>query len=359
MLKLQKYLWGEDQAQRDAYLKWKYNHNPYVDDIYIYVAFCNEQLIGMIGAYGVQWEVGKYSQTVTGISFADLVIHPNYRNQNLFPKLIAFALEDLSKTNYTYAFDLSATSHVAIVLLMQGWRKIYIQTANRQTKIPTFTSMYRQLRGHVRDLTSQHVYKSCSSFTDLDMNANQIRDKASSYVSLSKTLRPLAMAELAERNRANGRIRHVKDEQYFNWRFRNPLSEYRFLFWENECLDGYLVLHTKPGPYGEDTRANIVDWEATNEQVWTDLLKAVIQYGNFKEIYIWSETLSDSVKTLLRKAGFVFTNKAGSVRNDVYGENILVKPLCQKIQQTNWVLDGKDLLDSTNWDLRMIYSDNY
>ena len=73
------------------------------------------------------------------------------------------------------------------------------------------------------------------------------------------------MAELAERIGYDGRIRHVRDEQYFSWRFQNPLSEYRFLFWDNGRLDGYLVLYRKVYPPGNDELAYIVDWDAINE----------------------------------------------------------------------------------------------
>ena len=52
-------------------------------------------------------------------------------------------------------------------------------------------------------------------------------------------------------------------------------------------------------------------------------------------------------------------DKTGSVRHDVQGENILVKPLGHKIQQPDWVMAGRNLLDPANWDLRMIYSDAY
>ena len=45
------------------------------------------------------------------------------------------------------------------------------------------------------------------------------------------------MAELVERS-GDTRIRHVRDSQYFQWRFQNPLSRYRYLLrnWELRLL---------------------------------------------------------------------------------------------------------------------------
>jgi len=387
LLALQAYLWGGDPDQRAAYLEWKYDHNPFGGDVNIYVAFCDEQLVGMVGAYGVVWEAGEPARSFSGLCFADLIILPEYRTQNLFPRLMSFALDDLSGTDYDYVFDLSAASHVVLTLLMQGWRRISLQTAQRQTKqtpqfglldnaktksrimslyqhlggashtLPLLTSTYHRLGRHVRGLFLRCSTESSSAFAKFDDNAG--RHKANPKVSFSRTSRPRAMAELARRLRTDGRIRHVRDEQYFNWRFQNPLSDYRFLFWENGRFDGYLVLRTRKGKLGDDTRACIVDWEAANEQVWADLLQTAIQWSNFKELYTWSASLSDKAKTLLREAGFVFRDRTGCACNEVPVENILVRSLGRRIRQSETLFSEKALLDLANWDLRMVYSDLY
>ena len=383
LVNLQAHLWGQDQAVRAAYFDWKYNWNPYVDGIYIYLAFCNEKLVGMVGAYGVQWEIGDAGQSWPALCFADLIIIPDHRHGNLLQNLMSFALEDLSDTDYAYVFDLSAAPQLTLVLLMQGWRRVFIQTAQRETHQATtsgqgqknekrrswIASVYRQSRRYsrrvpmlastyhrLRGLFSRCADEPRSTFADLDRNAGQ--REANPYISLSKTSRPRAKAELVERIGTDGRIRHVRDEQYFSWRFQNPLSEYRFLFWDDGRFDGYLALQSKCACEA-DGWAYIVDWEATNGRVWTDLLQAVIQLGNFDGLYIWSETLSGDAKEWLREAGFYFLNKTGKVRNDSQGENIFVKAICPASPQSRWVLNNQDLLDARNWDLRMIYSDAY
>jgi hypothetical protein len=167
------------------------------------------------------------------------------------------------------------------------------------------------------------------------------------------------MAKLAKRIGYDGRIRHVRDEQYFRWRFQNPLSDYRFLFWDDGRIDGYLVLYGKVYPPNNNELAYIVDWDAINENVWHDLLQAAMQWGNFNYIGIWSATLSEAVARVLRNAGFSFKDKTGNAIHDMRGKNILVKSLNQTIQRVDWTLGGRDLSDPTHWDLRAIYSDNY
>jgi len=388
LIKLQTHLWGRDQATRAAYLEWKYDRNPYADNTYIYLAFYNKQLVGMVGAYGVKWQIGDLDQTFPGLCFADLVIHPRHRHRNLLPKLMASALSDLSNTSYAYAFDLSPAPHVTLNLVIQGWRSMFIQTASRTTdhatqsgylveneqnlsrfaaayrqiccrmsKLPLLVSTYRWLRRYTYDPISQRATKTRRAFVILDGNAD--RYKINPCLTLSKTARPQAMAELSKRIGYDGRIRHVRDEQYFSWRFQNPLSEYRFLFWDNGRLDGYLVLYGKIYPPNNDELAYIVDWDAINDEVWFNLLQAAMQWGSFNYISIWTATLSEDVKRLLRNAGFVFMDKTGSATRDIGGKNILVKSINQKIQPSDWILGGRNLLDPTNWDLRTIYSDDF
>jgi hypothetical protein len=388
LIKLQAHLWGRDRATRAAYLEWKYDRNPYADDTHIYLAFCDKKLVGMVGAYGVKWQVGDPGQTFPALCFADLVIHPRYRQRNLFPKLMANALNDISNTSYAYTFDLSAAPHVALNLLMQGWRSMFIQTASRTIdqasrsvplaeneqnlsrfaatyrricdhldKLPLLVATYGRLRRYTFEPLARRFSKMRPAFVDLDGSVD--RYKINPRVTLGKTARPQAMADLAKRIGYDGRIRHVRNEQYFSWRFQNPLSEYRFLFWDNGRLDGYLVLYGKVYPPDNEEVASIVDWDAINGRVWQDLLQAAIQWGNFNYISIWTASLSEDVKRILRNAGFAFREKTGSATRDVRGENILVKTINPTKQQADWKLGGRDLMDPANWDLRTIYSDEF
>jgi hypothetical protein len=158
------------------------------------------------------------------------------------------------------------------------------------------------------------------------------------------------MAELVERIGYDGRIRHVRDKEYFSWRFKNPLYRYRFLFWEKERLEGYLILQTK---FNNDTlRVNIVDWEAANLQARSDLLEAALHMENVDDLRIWTATLPDMVKMLLEKKGFRLLSKSRSIAQSP--PTVLVRPIQGDMLKTDWVIADRRLLDMANWDLRMI-----
>ncbi len=112
------------------------------------------------------------------------------------------------------------------------------------------------------------------------------------------------MTNLVEQIWGDGRIQHVRDQCFFAWRFQNPLSMYRFLFWEDTYLQGYLVLQASV--YADREQISIVDWEATDPEVCADLLETALRYGKLNNVSILSATVSKKVKQILSKASLVF-----------------------------------------------------
>jgi len=156
-------------------------------------------------------------------------------------------------------------------------------------------------------------------------------------------------------NRRRWPLRHVRDQEYFAWRFKNPLCAYRFLFWQDTRFQGYLVLQT---PARRSTNAiHIIDWEAACFQARADLLRAAVEWAGTEPLSIWSVSLSRDTLGLLNDAGFrpeVHSSARGGFR-----PALLVRSLAKATPDLDWVLLGRRLLDPASWDLRMIYSDRY
>jgi hypothetical protein len=161
------------------------------------------------------------------------------------------------------------------------------------------------------------------------------------------------MAELITRIGDDERFRHVRDEQYFAWRFQNPRGVYRFLFWQDERLEGYLVVYACY--YTGESQCSIVDWEGTSHRVRTGLLQALFQLAGFDEFQTWSATLSEDKRRVLEEAGFQRVEH--SVTKKV--ATVLVRPTRDDPTEGDWILGSQRLLDLGNWDLRMIYSEGF
>jgi Acetyltransferase (GNAT) domain len=363
IVKLQTHLWSPDVALNTAYLEWKYERNPYMKTPFIHLALSAGQVVGMRGMYGAKWQIGCPAQTFLAPCAGDLVIAPAHRNRGLVAKIMEAAADDLADSGYPYVFNLSAGLATQLGSLTTGWRSVG----------PLETAQFRSLRTRGREYASHRrfgrriVHRLLVAFLArkppfyfLDSNSARGRREASSHVCVEQAPRPEAMAELVERIGSDGRLRQVRDQEYFAWRFRSPLSCYRFFFWGDTKLEGYLVLQTYPRGKG----VNIVDWEATNIRVRADLLQAAMQWGKFNELTSWTATLPTEVKTLLRNADFSILGKTESLGR-AYSEGAprptvllrAVRPDMSK--EADWVMGHRRLLDLDNWDLRMIYSDNF
>jgi GNAT superfamily N-acetyltransferase len=295
IVELQTQLWSPDISLNTAYLEWKYEDNPYVDRPHIYVALCAGNVVGMRGMYGAKWQIGHPPQMLPVLGAGDLVIAPAHRDRGLFTKIMQTAFNDLANMGYTYVFNCSANHVTRLGSLAMGWRSA--------------GSLERMIRK--TEQTTRVFTEDVPPFYFLDREDLQRRRDVNPYVVVEQTPRAEAMADLVDRVSGDGRIRHVRDRQYFAWRFQNPLSRYRFLFWEDARLEGYLVLHASMKKHS--ARLSMVDWEATHTQVRADLLKAAVHLSNAYTLTIWSATLSDEAKTLLHLTGFHARDETGGI----------------------------------------------
>jgi hypothetical protein len=168
----------------------------------------------------------------------------------------------------------------------------------------------------------------------------------SSKISVTSFPRTGDMAQLVEKLPYNGDFRHVRDTRYLDWRYKNPLRQYRFLYLDSGTLDGYLVLQST-----DPDRIDIVDWEASSHEDRGKLMNTLLQLTRSKKIQIWLSTLPAAARDNLRQAGFVPVGPGKGVGRNVPG--ILTVPLSDGGEKQMHEL-GLD--DVKNWDLRMLYS---
>jgi hypothetical protein len=318
---LQSALWGPDLALNSAYLSWKYEENPYINQPLIYLALQNERVVGMRGLCGAQWEIGRTGQSVVLPCAGDTVIAQEHRNRGLLRQLLQFMHTDTALTAFPYMLNFSATAPVYFCSLSEGWRVI-----------GAYGSLVRTapIHGLVKSewLESGHIQ------TSLEARAEE-------------------MASLIARIDRPDKICQHKDSRYFAWRFRSPLSRYQFFYWKKTTLEGFLVLST-PLTAGE---IYLVDWAATNPEVLRDLLQAAVQDAGLASLMIWSATLPDTMVAILREQGFAPAKSPLPV--PVYRKAVLGRCLNSALLDCEWSLAGRDVTDIENWQLCMVASDAY
>lgn len=354
---LQRHLWGHDVALNRAYLEWKYEQNPYIAEPLVCLAVSSGQVVGMRGLFGSQWEVGTGSETALVPCADDLVIAPEHRNRGLVAQIMSGTVDELASTGYRYAFSLSAGAITMIASLASGWRGVgSMREAQRKReglldRLPAGLRKVPILWRYAEAVARLHHRLERPLFMSLDRPAQRVRPPHGAPVRVEQTPRVEAMAELVRRLGHDGRIRHVRDERYLAWRYRNPLHEYRFVYWERERLEGYLVLQATRSAPGRGI--NIVDWEATSPAIREELLLAAVRWGGFSQLTIWTATLSGDMLPVISRAGFL---PVASRSRRSTSPNILVWDARRQMPAQDIVLGGRRLLDPASWDMRMVYS---
>lgn len=143
------------------------------------------------------------------------------------------------------------------------------------------------------------------------------------------------------------RIRHVQDEEYYAWRLENPSSHYRYIFWDDSKLQGYLILQaTRFFPHHP---VSLVDWCASNDEIRAELVRAAIQLTYGQDLFTWSATLSEGERRIFEDAGFGPLPE-GSTNNPWIAAACPVR----EMPDQEWCLGDQRLLDIKNCDFRLL-----
>ena len=268
VIDLQSHLWSPSLVLNDEYFGWKYERNPYVESPLIYLAMHKDRAVGMRGFHGMQLEGGVPNQKAVALYADDLVIDPEHRNHGLIRRIMAAAFEDLAKRSYQYVLNLSAGHMNFLTSLTTGWRSVGSMQpmVHRSWRVVLRSAQDRLITRlplpsrRTTEIAGQRPGKKRQSMANI--NAKRIKRIFAGipWIHFEDKPRIAEMSELVERIGSTGQIRQVRDHQYFEWRFQNPLSRYRFLFWVKPRMEGYLVLQEYTSPYGNDEIVNIVDW---------------------------------------------------------------------------------------------------
>lgn len=361
VIDLQSHLWSPNAALNTAYFEWKYERSPYVDPPLIYLAMQDGDVVGMRGFFGGPWEGGMPKQPLNVLYADDLVIAPEHRNRSLVSNIMAAAFADLTRQNFQYVLNLSAGSVTFLSSLAMGWRNVgSMQPMRRRSlrlalrrrrdrlmaRIPILSRMLGRTPGPVPGNGEQ-----CLANLDPKQVRRSTRNR---WIFLENAPRSTDMAQLVERIGGDGRIRQARDSKYLDWRFQNPLSRYRFLYWDNGRLEGYLVLQEYTSAYAKKEVVNIVDWQGSSAAVQRGLLRAAIKLARGRRLIIWSASLPQQMLALLEDARFRLERGPQSAAEQRYV--LLLRATSDAELGGNYRFAGLPLLDLKSWDLRLLDS---
>lgn len=359
IVRLQRHLWSDDVRLNTAYFEWKYEENPFIKEPLLHLARSAGRVVGMRGMFGSCWEVGAPSRRILIPCADDFVIDPEHRNHGISGAIMRAAVEDGAVSDYEYAFSLSPGPVTVAASLVAGWRAVEsMRPAQRMSprarvvhRVAAWLRTTPVLWRYADPLVRAHRGGVRGPFRALDREARPLGGRSSTAVRVETVPRADAMADLVARLGHDGRLRHVRDENYLRWRYRDPLHEYRVLVHGADRLGGYLVLQAHRAAPERGIR--IVDWEATTPALGMDLLRAALEWGRFAELIVWTATLPRETDESLAALGFVPTSAGSQLRGVA---TTMIRRLRHAPAGADPMLEGRRLLDLASWDMRMIYS---
>jgi hypothetical protein len=258
------------------YIDWLYHERP--GRARACLAVHDGSVIGMRGALGQAWQRGERRGVLWSASDTML---KNGESVSLDVALTARLFESFGRTPPPFV-DLGAAEEAAPARSKQGWRGLgsWMVAQRRLTPRPALNprgEVFAILDGHSQSGMPRRI--SCS-----------IEPKAR------------AMARMVARVTDGAFIRPVRDASYYTWRYRNPLSQYRFLFLDQAPLQGFLVLQSSER--GGARRVNVIEWEGATTFGKALLLEAAMGWGNFDGLSVWSSSFSCEDERILSKLGF-------------------------------------------------------
>ncbi len=358
---LQKGLWSSDASLNTRYFEWKHEQNPYLGEPLVYLALHEGKPVGMRGFHEARLEAGTPPRIFPVLIAGDAFVAPAHRNRSLVTRIMKLANADLAERDYAYQLSIGGANPInALGLVSLGWKSAgMVQPLGRVTRLATLIQDTRIAMGRLPLLWRVSGARFISTpsqrnpFRHLDRRLNGAGAGAGSPITVEREPRVQAMAALVERLGHDGRIRHVRDGAYLTWRFASPLSDYRFLYWEERPQDGYLVLSRRASDLGAWNRVYIADLEATDMRVRRELISAAIRWGRLPELAAWAGSLPEEQVQLLTSLDFVPVDQQSTVRGCPC---ILVHSLRQQHEASDWMLGGRRILDLENWDIRVLYS---
>jgi len=353
---LRRRTWGGSRELNEKYLAWKYDRNPYLPERVMGVALEGGRVVAIRGAMGTCWESDVPGSPHVLPCAADFIIDPVHRGRGLYEGLTAFVLEDLERRGHTHIVNLSAHSqnYVASVVVL-GWRAVgrFGLLAYPAAPSPPTAASAAEAGGTTPAAFARWVRRRLSRtsagspFAAFDRAASG----ADGRIVATAEPRAEALAAVVRRLGHGGRLRHVRDAEYFAWRLGNPLSAYRFLYVGDQDQTGYLILQR--GLAHPST--SILDWEATNADVRGELLDAALRLGSFESVRISSASLASAAVAQLHDAGFAPDEIAGHGDG---ARRFLVRPV-GGVDEARWWLGSRRLDLPESWDLRLLFSDAF
>ena len=340
-----------------AYLAWKYLENPYLSEPILHVAQRDGAIVGIRGWFGTSWHMPHSPNPEIIPCAAESAVLKHERDRGIYEELTHFALDDLHERGFPRVINMSATpaNYVSSIMTM-GWKRVghykpliwshpdnddaggFGSASKPESSSPEGLSRLKESTR--RTLDRFRPSSNSNPFREIEENLRNTDDG----IRCGSVPEADVMTRLAAASEDGERIHQVRDETYFRWRYRDPRSNYRFLYAAGSHPSAFCVLSSR-----RTGAITLVDWAGSSSGVATLVTAAISGPARFT-VRTWGIGMPQDLSQRLGDVGF---------RSDPAERRRGL--LVRSTSETNEAISGgpSPLLDIDIWDLRMIFSDRH
>ena len=222
-----------NQEDRDAFLSlfetvmgrkrgiewfnWKYENNPYVDHVPMFVATADEKLVGARPFFALPVSVGDGE---VALQPGDTMVHPDHRRKGLFTRMTEQAIE---RYEADHPFFFNFPNHRSRPgYLKLGWEIVTERSAFYRIQHPSTVAASRTDKTSIRLMSriATPFIRAYQRFNDRNISIS-----SNITVRVEEEIPSAELAQLYSRSVPDA-IHAVRDKRFYDWRFNNPDWEY-------------------------------------------------------------------------------------------------------------------------------------
>lgn len=324
---LGKNLWYFPYEERLAYFNWKYEQNPYTESPLGFVCVDGDKIIAFRG-YMLQ-PICINDKIYYNAALADTVTDANYRRMGLFSRITKYSIEELEKEP-----------------------RIVVST-NSSSGGPTLNG-YLKL-GWIPLTERKHLFSFSwrSLFPKKSLKSEYRKSTGSYSLLLSTECRAAEMSVLAKGKIPKELISIHTDEEYIDWRFANPHSEFFFIYYyEKGKLSAYVVVKRIA-----NRKYDIVDFHYERSRQLRKLISYLHRWLHPLYILDWTVNRNDAINKSPYIYKFVNLN---IILKRIAKFNVppfLIRTTKVSQQDENWIVENVDMRAKQNWCLHKMVAD--
>lgn len=326
---------------------WKYERNPFVDEVPITVAETDDEFVGASSAFPLRMHTG--SRVVRVYVSCEGFVHPDHRRQGVFTRMVSTAWERYAD-RMAFVTGLSANEKtLSAHVKYNDWRMV-----------KTIPRYYRFQRPDVllESETESRLLGVLGS-----VSAPAVRGYFGIRAGLGRTVdrpverfdeTPVDVLTSLYRERVPRGIHAVRDETFYDWRFENPNWEYTTYVAGGDSPDAAVVVGSRRTDGYTELR--VVDVQpmvpTAVESALESLLAAVLDEHA-------DAGLVSVLPGMLPTRGLA---RFGFVRQDRFPLSRMLDPIYHGVRILEGPPDGPDLsvdrlTDPSNWRLTYVEHD--